>query len=153
MALDAIDKKILRAIQDNSRITNVDLAGVVGLSETPCARRVQRLQHEGVILGHVTQLDQSAIGLPVSVFVFIKLERQLGNSLASFEQAITELPEVMDCYLMSGRFDYLLRVVASDISHFETFLKTRLTKLEGITSVESSFALNQIVHRTSLPIS
>ncbi len=152
MILDTIDKNILRILQGNSRITIVDLADKVGLSETPCARRVNRLQEEGVIQGYFTALDQAAVGLPVSVFIFIKLERQLNDKLDSFEALIGNLPEVIDCYLMSGRFDYLLRVVASDISHFEVFLKTKLTSIEGIASVESSFALNQILHRTNLPI-
>ncbi len=152
MNLDAIDKNILRVIQGNSRVSIVELADKVGLSETPCARRVHKLQDEGVIQGYFTALDQAAVGLPVSVFVFIKLERQLCDNLDSFECLIGSLPEVIDCYLMSGRFDYLLRVVASDISHFEIFLKTKLTRIEGIASVESSFALNQILHRTNLPI-
>jgi len=150
--LDAIDKKILKIIQEDSRITVVDLAELVGLSATPCARRLQRLQQDGIIRGYFTALDQTAIGLPVSVFVFIKLERQVRDSLGSFEDMITTLPEVVDCYLMSGRFDYLLRVVAEDIAHFEVFLKTKLTSIEGIGSVESSFALNQILHRYTQPI-
>ncbi len=113
---------------------------------------MSKLQQDGVIQGYFTALNQAAVGLPVSVFVFIKLERQLCDNLGSFETLIAQLPEVIDCYLMSGRFDYLLRVVASDIAHFETFLKTKLTNIEGISSVESSFALNQILHRQTLPI-
>jgi Lrp/AsnC family leucine-responsive transcriptional regulator len=152
MNLDSIDKKILTLLQADSRITVVDLAQRVGLSATPCARRIQRMEAEGIIKGYVTALDQSLVGLPVNVFIFIKLERQIPDSLGTFEARIVQLPEVVDCYLMSGRFDYLLRVVAADIANFEAFLKTKLTSIEGIASVESSFALNQILHRDNLPI-
>jgi Lrp/AsnC family transcriptional regulator, leucine-responsive regulatory protein len=152
MNLDSIDKKILSLLQADSRITVVDLAQRVGLSATPCARRIQRMEAEGIIKGYVTALDQSLVGLPVNVFIFIKLERQIPDSLGTFEARIVQLPEVVDCYLMSGRFDYLLRVVAADIANFEAFLKTKLTSIEGIASVESSFALNQILHRDNLPI-
>lgn len=152
MNLDNIDMKILRTIQEDSRITIVNLAEKVGLSSTPCARRLQRLEKDGYIKGYVTALDQTAVGLPVSVFIFIKLERQVQDSLGTFESRIAALPEVIDCYLMSGRFDYLLRVVAADLAHFEQFLKGKLTKLEGIASIESSFALKQVLHRHVLPI-
>ncbi len=152
MAIDDIDKKILRTIQADSRITVVDLADRVGLSATPCARRLQRMEKDGIIKGYVTALDQKALGLPVSVFVFIKLERQIRDSLSNFETSISLLPEVVDCYLMSGRFDYLLRVVAVDLTDFENFLKSKLTNIEGVASIESSFALNQILQRHSLPI-
>jgi Lrp/AsnC family leucine-responsive transcriptional regulator len=152
MQLDAVDKKILKVIQQDSRITVVTLAEKVGLSATPCARRLQRLEKDGVIRGYVTALDQAAIGLPVSVFIFIKLERQYRDSLQTFEENISNLPEVIDCYLMSGRFDYLLRVVAADLASFEAFLKDKLTSIDGIASMESSFALNQILHRNLLPI-
>jgi Lrp/AsnC family transcriptional regulator, leucine-responsive regulatory protein len=152
MPLDAIDKKILKAIQDDSRITIVDLAARIGLSATPCARRLQRLETDGVIRGYVAALDQTAVGLPVNAFIFIKLERQLRDQLSQFEIQIKDLPEVIDCYLMSGRHDYLLRVVAADLTHLQSFLTDKLTRFDGIASVESSIALSQILHRDQLPI-
>ena len=152
MHLDSIDKKILGTIQNDSRISVVELAERVGLSPTPCARRLQRLERDGVIRGYVAALDQTQVGLPVNAFIFIKLERQLRDNLTQFEIRIKDLPEVIDCYLMSGRHDYLLRVVAADLTHLQSFLTDKLTRFEGIASVESSIALNQILHRDQLPI-
>lgn len=150
--LDAIDRRILKAIQANARMRNVDLAEAVGLSASPCLRRVKRLEDAGVIRDYVTLVDQQAVGLPVSIFISVTLERQVEKALEEFEAAIRSWPEVMECYLMTGDADYLLRVVTSDLSAYERFLMDRLTRVTGVASIKSSFSLKQVVYRTALPV-
>ena len=151
--LDAIDRKILAALQADGRITMQELADQVGLSVSPCHRRVKLLEKSGVISRYTAQVDQKAIGLHVSVFISIKLTRQKEEDLARFARAISKWDEVLECYLMTGNRDYLLRVVAADLSAYETFLKTKLTRLDGIASIESSFALSQVKYSIALPVS
>lgn len=151
-ALDAIDHKILAALQDNARLSNVQLADAVGLSPSPCLRRVRELEESGVIRRYVTLLDPAAIGLPVSVFVSVTLERQVEKALEPFEKAILERPEVMECYLMTGDADYLLRVVTADLAAYERFLMDHLTRIRGVASIKSSFALKQVKYSTALPV-
>ena len=151
-ALDAIDRKILALLQEDARLANVDLAGKVGLSPSPCLRRVRDLEEAGVIRRYVTLLDPAAIGLPVSVFVSVSLERQVEQALERFEAAILKRPEVMECYLMTGDADYLLRVVTADLSAYELFLIEHLTRVPGVASIKSSFALKQVKYLTALPV-
>ncbi len=151
--LDAIDRKILAALQADGRITMQELADQVGLSVSPCHRRVKLLEKSGVISRYTAQVDQKAIGLHVSVFISIKLTRQKEEDLARFAKAISKWDEVLECYLMTGNRDYLLRVVAADLAAYETFLKTKLTRLDGIASIESSFALSQVKYSIALPVS
>ena len=150
--LDGIDCRILDLLQENARVANADLARHVGLSPSPCLRRVRELERAGVIKSHVSLLDPSAVGLPVSVFVQVTLERQVERALETFERAILQRPEVMECYLMTGDADYLLRVVVADIEAYEAFLKDHLTRTPGVASIKSSFALNQVKYRTALPL-
>ncbi len=150
--LDEIDRRILRTLQAEARTPNVDLARQVGLSPSPCLRRVRELEESGVIRRHVTLVDPSAVGLGVSVFVSVRLERQVENALERFEQAMQERPEVMECYLMTGDADYLLRVVVRDVPAYERFLVDHLTRVSGIASIRSSFALKQVKYTTALPI-
>lgn len=150
--LDEIDRRILRHLQADARLTNVELAEKAGLSPSPCLRRVRRLKDRGVIKGYATLLDQETVGLPVSVFVMVSLEKQVENSLERFEELVRERPEVMECYLMTGDADYLLRVVASDLRAYERFLMDHLTRFPGVSNIRSSFALKQVVYRTALPI-
>ena len=150
--LDAIDRKILAALQADGRITMQELADQVGLSVSPCHRRVKLLERNGVISRYTAQVDQKAIGLHVSVFISIKLMRQKEEDLARFAKAISKWDEVLECYLMTGNRDYLLRVVAADLAAYETFLKTKLTRLDGIASIESSFALSQVKYSIALPV-
>ncbi len=150
--LDAIDRRILDRLQDNGRISNVDLANDVGISSSPCWRRVRELEKRGVISGYVALVDAAAVDLPVSVFVQVTLERQIEAALETFETAVKARPEVMECYLMTGDADYLLRVVVSDLPTYEAFLKDHLTRIPGIANIKSSFALNQVKYRTSLPL-
>ena len=151
--LDAIDRRILTAIQTNARMRNVDLAEAVGLSASPCLRRVKRLEDAGVIRDYVTLVDQQAVGLPVSIFISVTLERQVEKALEEFEATIRSWPEVMECYLMTGDADYLLRVVTADLSAYERFLMDRLTRVTGVAAIKSSFSLKQVVYRTALPVS
>ncbi|HJM61984.1 MAG TPA: Lrp/AsnC family transcriptional regulator [Alphaproteobacteria bacterium] len=150
--LDAIDRKILTALQEHARMPNVELARAVGLSPSPCLRRVRALEDSGVIRRYATLVDQSAVGLPVSVFVSVSLERQIESALEEFEATVKARPEVMECYLMTGTADYLLRIVVSNLEAYERFLKEHLTRIPGVSSIQSSFALKQIAYRTALPL-
>ncbi len=126
--IDKIDRKILVALQADARLRNVELAERVGLSASPCLRRVRRLKDLGVIREFTTLVDPEAVGVPVSVFIQVTLERQIEYSLESFEAEIVRWPEVMECYLMTGDSDYLLRVVASDLTAYQEFLMNKLTR-------------------------
>ena len=150
--LDAIDRRILEHLQDNARISNVDLAARVGISASPCWRRVRELEESGVISNYVTLIDAASVGLMVSVFVNVSLERQVERELDVFQNAIRERPEVMECYLMTGEADFLLRVVVPDLMAYERFLMDHLTRVPGIASIRSSFALKQVKYRTALPL-
>lgn len=150
--LDQIDRRILRHLQADARLSNVELAEAAGLSPSPCLRRVRRLKEVGVIKGYATLVDQEAVGLPVSVFVMVSLEKQVEDSLERFEELIQDRPEVMECYLMTGDADYLLRVVAADLRSYERFLMDHLTRFPGVSNIKSSFALKQVIYRTALPI-
>ena len=149
---DKTDRKILDALQDNARITNIELAQMVGLSPSPCLQRVRRLQDSGLISRYVTLLNPLALGLTVSVFIQVSLERQVERALESFEKAIQSRPEVMECYLMTGDADYLLRVVVPDVPSLERFIVNYLSKISGIASIKSSFALKQVKYKTALPL-
>ncbi|MBN8914345.1 MULTISPECIES: Lrp/AsnC family transcriptional regulator [Xanthobacter] len=152
MRLDAIDRKILAVLQADGRKSIAELSGEVGLSPSPCLRRVKALEEAGLISRYAAVLDQRKAGLPVSVFVSIKLERQQEEALDAFSAAIRGWPEVLECYLMTGPRDYLLRVVAADLDAYERFLKEKLTRLDGIASIESSFALEQVKYSHVLPL-
>jgi Lrp/AsnC family leucine-responsive transcriptional regulator len=150
--LDAIDRKILGLLQADSRITMAELADTIGLSASPCHRRVKLLEERGVITRYIATVDQKSLGLHVSVFISIKLARQKEEDLNRFAKAISKWDEVLECYLMTGNRDYLLRVVAADLSSYEAFLKNKLTRLDGIASIESSFALSQVKYSIALPV-
>lgn len=150
--MDQIDKKIIRALQSDGKITIGELAEKVGLSQSPCARRVRLLEKAGIIKGYTAVIDQSKVGLPISAFASIKLERQSEDNLDRFAEAVSSWPEVVDCYLMTGQRDYLMRIVTSDLASYERFLKDKLTRLEGVASIETSFALVQIKRSEALPI-
>ncbi|PBB23964.1 AsnC family transcriptional regulator [Mesorhizobium sp. WSM4312] len=152
MALDDIDRKILTVLQSNAHATSEQLSEAVGLSPSPCARRVRNLEAAGVITSYVAIVDQLKVGLPISVFASIKLERQREEELDRFAKAVQRWPEIVECYLMTGQRDYLLRIVVKDLQAYEAFLKRTLTRLEGVASIESSFALGQVKHAQPLPI-
>jgi Lrp/AsnC family leucine-responsive transcriptional regulator len=150
--LDDIDRKILNLLQEDARLTVQEIADRVGLSSSPCHRRMRQLEERGIILKTIAMVDQKAVGLPVSVFVSIKLERQKEKDLEKFARAISGWREVLECYLMTGPRDYLLRVVVPDLAAYEQFLKQKLTRLDGVSSIESSFALDQIKYTNALPL-
>ncbi len=152
MNLDEIDRHILNCLQSEARMPNVELAEKVGLSPTPCARRVRIMETAGIIGRYVTVVNQKAVGLPISVFVNVTLERQVEQALAGFEKTILKRPEVMECYLMTGDADYLLRVVVADLDAYERFIMDHLTRIPGVANIKSSFALKQVAYKTALPI-
>lgn len=142
--IDEIDIKILRCLQNNGRQSINDLSEAVGLSATPVARRVKQLEQSGVISGYCALVDEAKLGFDVSVFVSVQLDKQVDNALATFEKAIKLMPEVVDCWLMTGNRDYLLKVVTSGLDGFEQFLVGRLTKIDGVASIESSIPLRRV---------
>lgn len=150
--LDDIDRRIVQALQADGRMSNQDLAEKVGLSPSPCARRVRLLEEAGVIEGYVAVVNQDKLGLPVSVFASIKLERQREEELDRFATAVSRWPEVADCYLMTGARDYLLRIIVADLAAYERFLKDKLTRLDNIASIETSFALGKVKRSFAVPV-
>ena len=152
MELDAIDARILTELQSDGGLTNAELAERVGLSPSPCLRRVKLLTDAGVIKKRVALVDGNTIDLKVSVFIHVTLEKQIEENLSEFEAAIESRPEVVECYLMTGESDYLLRVVVPDLEAYERFLMEHLTRIPGVSNIKSSFALNQVKYSTALPL-
>lgn len=143
-SLDKIDNRILAELQRNARLTNQELSERVGLSPTPCARRVRNLEKLGIIKGYSADIDETKLGFAFTVFVSVQLDRQIDDRLMNFENEIKLLPEVMDCWLMTGNRDYLLRVAVVDLHEFERFLTGRLTKVDGVANIESSIPIRQV---------
>jgi Lrp/AsnC family leucine-responsive transcriptional regulator len=152
MPLDRFDKLILDQLQKDGRISNVQLAGMVHLSESACLRRVRALEESGMIDRYVALVSQPKAGLSGSVFVHIGLHREEESELAAFEDAVKVIPEVMECYLMTGEFDYLLRVVVSDMADFERLHRDSLTRLPGVARVNSSVTIRTVQKKTELPL-
>ena len=152
MKLDRTDYRILHHVQNNARISNVELADAVGLSPSPCLRRVKALEQAGVIKRYAGIVDAGAVGLPISIFINVSLERQERSHLEDFENNIRSNPEVMECYLMTGSSDYLVRIVVPDLQAYERFLADKLTRIPGVANIQSSFALKQVVYNTELPL-
>ena len=149
--MDELDYKILRALQHDGRQTNQDLAAVVGLSPSPCLRRVRNLEERKVIQGYTAVVDQATYGLPINVFVSLRLERQDDPTIRKFEKAIERLDEIVECYLMTGSRDYLLRIVSENLITYEVFVRRKLATIAGVSSIESSLALGQVKRTTVLP--
>lgn len=152
MKLDKYDRAILKHLQRDGRVSNVHLANAVNLSESACLRRVRALEEDGLIEGYVALLNQKLVGLASDVFVNIGLHREEQSELAAFELAVQNIPEVMECYLMTGEFDYLLRVVVADMADFERLHKESLTRLPGVARVNSSVAIRTVRKTTVLPL-
>ncbi len=150
--LDAFDRAILRALQHEGRIANAQLAQRVNLSESACLRRVRALEEKGLIEGYTALVSQQQAGCPVNVFISITLDRQDETDLRRFEEAVRQIPEVMECYLMTGDFDYLLRVVVADTADFERVHSKHLTRLPSVARVHSSFALRTVQKTRALPL-
>jgi Lrp/AsnC family leucine-responsive transcriptional regulator len=152
MILDKFDKALLSALQRDGRISNVQLASLVNLSESACLRRVRALEESGLIERYAALLNQKQAGLSGTVFVHIALRREEQSELAAFESAVHSIPEVMESYLMTGEFDYLLRVVIADMADFERLHNESLTRLPGVARVNSSVAIRTVRKTTELPV-
>lgn len=153
MELDQKDKQILRELQVNARISNLELAEKVNLSPTPCARRVKQLEDAGIIKDQVTLLDRELLGLNLMAMISVTMDRHTADRFEKFEQAASQLPEVMECYVVTGQdSDFLIKVLVRDMRHYEEFLLQRLTKLEGVSGVHSSFVLRQPINKHELPL-
>ncbi|MCB1754216.1 MAG: Lrp/AsnC family transcriptional regulator [Gammaproteobacteria bacterium] len=154
MSLDKTDKKILALMQENSRISNLELADRVGLSPTPCSRRVKRLEESGLIKSQVTLLNPEMLGLDLTAIISISMDRHTPDRFEKFSAAVGEMPEVMECSIVTGQAaDFLLKVIVRDMRHYEQFLLGHLTKLPGVTGVHSSFVLRTVISKTALPLS
>ncbi|MDH5856052.1 Lrp/AsnC family transcriptional regulator [Lampropedia aestuarii] len=149
--MDEASLRILDELQKNSELSNAELAERVGLSASPCWRRVADLKHSGVLRGSVALVDPLKLGLAVNVFVHVTLKQQDKDSLEVFTRAIAIRPEVMECYLMSGEADFMLRVVIEDLIKYQTLLLECLTQIPSVASIRSSFALSQVKYTTALP--
>ena len=152
MNIDIFDKKLLSILQNNGRISNVELADAVNLSESACLRRVRSLEERGLIDRYVALLDHKKVGLMDTVFVHIVLKREEKSELEAFENAVKNIPEILECYLMTGEFDYLLHIVVANMADFERLHNDSLTQLPGVSRVNSSFAIRTVQKTSELPI-
>lgn len=142
--LDDLDRRILRELQRDARLTHQELSERIGLSPSPCARRIRKLEAEGYITGYSAQIEEARLGFAFNVFISVRLDRQIDDRLVIFEREVRRCPEIVDCWLMTGSFDYLLRVAVRDLEEFERFLTGRLTKLPGVASLESSIPIRRV---------
>ncbi|MEM9330067.1 MAG: Lrp/AsnC family transcriptional regulator [Pseudomonadota bacterium] len=152
MKLDRIDKAILTALQKNARISNVELANEVGLSPSACSRRLEQLERSHIIEGYQALISNRALGQTITAVVHVTLDRQSGTELETFENAIRSCPHIVACFLMSGEHDYILRVNAKDMEHFEYIHKNWLSALPGIARMQSSFAMRTVVNRANIDL-
>lgn len=149
--MDAKDRQIIAALQRDGRLTNQDLSEKVALSPSPCLRRLRILEETGVIKGYTAIVDEQAYGLPITVFVRIRLDRHTEKIVAAFEEKIRSIDAILDCYMMTGNSDYLLRVLVEDLADYEDFVRTRLHKIEGVASIDTSFAYGMVKRSTVFP--
>jgi Lrp/AsnC family transcriptional regulator, leucine-responsive regulatory protein len=152
LAFDRIDRKILDTLQKNARISNVELAQGVGLSAAPCLRRVQGLEQAGVIEGYVGLVNMRKVMLGVEAFINVQLQGQGKNVMDPVEAAIRRFPQVLECYVMTGDWDYLLHVVAQDMDEIQSFLQDNLSQIPGVMRIKTSFAVRRVVKTTALPL-
>ncbi len=145
--IDATDRKLIRALQKNGRMTNLDLAAEINLSPSPCLRRLRNLEQSGAIKSYGIEVDAAAYGLPVTVFVRVTLEKHTDKIVKKFEDDIHDIPEVLECYMLTGLSDYLLRVVVADLEDYERFIRHRLHRVSGVSSIDSNLVYS-VVKRT-----
>lgn len=151
--LDRTDRRILALMQANGRISNLELADQIGLSPTPCSRRVKRLEESGLIERHVTILNGALLGLNITAMISITMDRHTPDRFEHFERSVREFPEVVECSIVTGQTaDYLLKAVLPDMTYYEEFLLGRLTRIEGVSGVHSSFVLRKVINKTELPL-
>ncbi|WP_417475581.1 Lrp/AsnC family transcriptional regulator [Leisingera sp.] len=151
ISTDEVDREILRALRDDGRMSLVQLAARVGLSQTPCKRRLQRLEESGLISGYMARIDRKAAGFGITAFVSVELERQDGDEIAEFQKKVSRFDEVITGTLMTGAQDFLLEIVVGSLEEFETFLQTKLLRISGIRAVRSRFALRKFIDRARIP--
>ncbi|MBT5187248.1 MAG: Lrp/AsnC family transcriptional regulator [Kordiimonadaceae bacterium] len=149
--MDAIDRNIIRTLQQDGRLSNHELAEKVGLSPSPCLRRVRNLEKDGILIGYTALVDHEKYGLPLTVFVNIRLERHSEECIKGFEHGIERLDEVMECYLMTGKSDYLLHVLSKDLKDFEYFVREKLSTIPGIAGIDSSFVYGRVKRKLVFP--
>lgn len=147
--MDSKDRQIIRALQSDGRISNQDLAEKVSLSPSPCLRRLRNLEKSGIIRGYSVNVDSKAYGLPVTVFVRIQLEKHTEEAVQNFEKKIAQTEHVLECHVMTGRADYLLKVVVADLNDYESFVRRDLHPIGGIASIDTSFAYG-VVKKTAV---
>jgi Lrp/AsnC family leucine-responsive transcriptional regulator len=153
MQLDRYDRRILEVLQDNGRISNQELAERIGLSPSPCLRRVRALEESGVIAGYRALLDARRLGLKLLALVHISMDRHTPERFANFEARVAELPEVLECLLITGQeADYQLKVIVADMDAYQALLLNRITRIEGVSGVHSSFVMRRVVDKTALPL-
>ncbi len=153
MKLDRTDRRILDLMQQNGRISNLELAEKIGLSPTPCSRRVKQLEASGLIKKHVTLLDQKALGLNITAMISVSMDRHTPDRFEIFSAEVASFPEVLECSIVTGQSaDFLLRAVLPDMTYYEEFLLGRLTRIEGVADVHSSFILRKVIDKTGLPL-
>lgn len=149
--MDSTDRKIVRELQMNGRLTNQELAERVNLSPSPCLRRMRNLEREGVIKGYTAVVDQEKYGLPINVFVQVRLERHSEEQVAKFERAVQEIDDIIECYLMTGSSDYLLHVISDSLKSYERFMREKLQRIPGLRAIETSFTLGQVKKNQAFP--
>ena len=153
MKLDRTDRRILEAMQQDGRISNLELAEKVGLSPTPCSRRVKRLEESGIIDRHVTLLNQSALDLKLTAIIGISMDRHTPERFENFESQVNDYPEIIEASVVTGQsYDYLVKAVVPDMEYYEELLLGRITRIEGVTGVHSSFVLRKVISKTALPL-
>jgi len=150
--LDAVDRKLLAALQKDSRATVVELAELVSLSQSPCWRRLRILEESGLIEGYHARLSRSRLGFGVTGFVQLQMQNHTPEASASFERAVVALPQVLSCYNISGRYDYQLEVVGADLESFSEFVRTHIRALPGVREISTSFSLKEVKRSTALPV-
>src|SRR5690554_918412 len=151
--LDRMDRRILEALQQNGALNNQQLAELVGLSPSPCLRRVRALEEAGIILDRVTVLDHKKLGLSLTAIILIGMDRHTPERLGTFEQQVSEYPEVQECFLLTGQSaDYMLKVMVPDMDHYHEFLLNKITRIPGVSGVHSSFVLRRVIDSTALPL-
>ncbi|WP_448660355.1 Lrp/AsnC family transcriptional regulator [Sphingomonas sp. CJ99] len=152
MAFDRIDRQIMALLQEQGRMTNVELAERVGLTAPPCLRRVRALEEAGVIRGYHAELDPVALGHPITVFALVSLRSQAEADLAAFEQHIATIPEVRECHMLNGEIDFILKIVSTDLKGFQELLTTQLTTAPNVTSVKTSLTIRTAKHLPGIPV-
>ncbi|MEJ1297616.1 MAG: Lrp/AsnC family transcriptional regulator [Candidatus Sedimenticola sp. (ex Thyasira tokunagai)] len=153
MGLDRYDKRILEALQTEGRISNQELAERIGLSQSPCLRRVRALEENGLITGYRAIVDAKKLGLSLLALIHISMDRHTPERFANFDATVTALPEVLECLLITGQdADYQLKVIVKDMEAYQSLLLNKITRIEGVTGVHSGFVMRQVVDRTSLPL-